>query len=777
MAYHSTSVEAYLKSVELVKEAIEENEIDWRFARRSTQESQPSPEIVYLFDTNVCEAYVRPNGSFHDGRIGFRGLFNKPEAELIDKMWPRLLFEGTLPGQRSPVLISPEHWDELGHRIKVLLSEQMDNMMESRLPEAFLKLSNFKGTYTELVAEAEALGLASALASISETVDFGQRVKVLFGNRQDGRRRLTSLANSEYWIGASDKVRYEDFAFWSAAINKHRDKHHQKQRALENDALTIAYVETMYRMMDTTSRAKIVFVTADKAIIYAIAENYGRLSEAGIKNFIRSPDNYMPLVNYRFVEDRLLHAEQLTSDKDTNNFIREVETALQVALDPDLAGDNTYKAGWQSARAQWSKAARLLSYAGANYFTEEASPRVEQTRAVLALFQSPDALKTLAGQIYETLDNIQEDNARQNTFVALEGLVDEVRSTRSLNRSEWRRAPIRLLDVNPLVSLTSKSTLRVEPFSSMDKFLDWIAEGSGDQGELIQNLIVDINQRWKAGESRHEALLLAACIYFSARKWASARLCAQIAQAGITRGVRDYRLWEREARFAEALSLRMTLISGREFRSAKLLLNQNLSLPNRDLAKERDRLEKGALLLTASVMQAIEYATPFESLGDKQSMLEVIERSKIADEFDDGFEDTVAATRNIEDGFLSDRSFDEASHLIVRGKSNILGALVARHFLPEVSHLVATRENVAEALNNSDAAHEEFGFKKRALPSIYAAAARIIIEPRKEGLSEFEALLAQYGSEGKDEVYWTGPDRIEVDFLRRSVTKLVELGV
>lgn len=780
MPENTPDARAYLKSVELVREAIEENAADWRFARRSQQQGRSTPEIVYLFDTNVCEAYVSPGGAFHYGRIGFRGLFNDTEADLIDRMWPRLLFEGTLPGQIGSIMVSPEHWDELANRIKTLLSKQIGTLADGRLPDAIQKLSKFSGDYTELVAQAEALGLASALASISETIDLRHRVRVLFGDRPDGKRRLTSLTRSEHWAAAEDKVRYEDFAFWRAAIVKRLEKNRRKDRTIENDALTIAYIETMYRAMDTTRRTKFVFVTADRAIIEAIADNMARLTEAGIKNFIRSPDNYMPLVNYRFLEDRLMHADEQGPDWDTANFIREVEMALQAALEPNSDSENgridKTKEGWRSVKDRWSKAARLLSYAGATYFAADDEHASTKTRHVLELFQSPDVLKTLASQIYETLDHIQEDNARQNMIVTLERLVKEMRSIGSVNRRDWRRAPIRLLDVNPLAGLASDTSTRIEQFRSMDAFLDRIAEGEADHGRLIQGLIGDINRGWETGESRHEALLLAACIYFSARKWTSARLCAQIARTGISRAVRNYRIWEREARFAEALSLRMTLLSGREFRTAKELLNANLALPNHDLAKERDRLEKGALLLTASVMQAIEFATPFESLGRKQTMIEVIERSKVADEFDDGYDDTVAATRNIEDSFLSAQSFEEASHLIVRGKSNILGALVAKHFLSEVSNSIATLYELEFALEASDAAHDEFGFSERALPSIYSAAARIILSPTRERLTAFEALIIRYQDNGKDAVYWTAPDQIEVEFLRRSVTRLVEFG-
>ena len=780
MAMSFSDSGAYLKSISLLKDAVEENDNDLAFLKRMSGKGDETPEIVYLFDTNICEAFFNRQ-PLNAGSTGFRGLFNPDQADLIDNMWPRLLFEGTLPGQQTSILVSPEHWNEIFDRIDYLTKQTIKDISMPEIAGQVRELAEFAKDPEALVKKAGEMNLSVSLNQLANAVDFGERVVTLFGNRPDGVRRLNALDNWGPWGRVRDKVRYEDYRFWRREIKRYRSRNKQSDN-IDNDALTIASIEALYRLAGPTKKSRFIFVTSDRAIISAIVNNFGRLRESGLPNFIRSPNNYMPLVNFRFVHERLYaqHAKDGdgTRSEASEDFIREVETALDVALYRRPGGSKAARShndGWKKAKNHWSQAAKLLSYAGARYFAEDVEgPEIARIRKLLKFFETPAALETLTSQLRDTLDHIKEDHARQNTTATLEGLGAEIREGGGINVSEARRAPIRIIDVDPLKRIFDQTDPELARIKSIDQLLDRLAIAGEAQKSFVDKVASSIDKGWRSAKTRTETLLLAACINFSAGRWVSARLCAGLASAGSQNHV-----LLREARFAEALSLRMTLMSRREFTDAWNLLNANLADGQRDLATERDRMERGALLLTAAVNQAIECATPFERVSEREDPLDIIARDKIPSEFVRGLKDTQNATATIESDFLTATDLETASELYLRGKSNIIGALVASYFLNDLLPVdpdPPIETKIANALHDVETARKDFGRPERALPAVYAATARVIINPTKDNLQALGDIVSKYGDDpGNERKYWTMPDRIEVDFLYKNAKNLVEL--
>lgn len=783
MAAKSSDSGAYLKSISLLKDAVDENENDLAFLKRGIGKNSGHAEIIYLFDTNICEAFFNRE-PINAGSTGFRGLFNPQQADLIDNMWPRLLFEGTLPGQKTSVLVSSEHWNEVIDRIEHLTRRAIRDIKIPGIADKILDLAKFEKDPEKLLKRAEELNLSASLNDLANAVDFSDRVTTLFGDRPGGVRRLNALDNWGPWGQVRDRVRYEDYRFWRREIRRYRSTRQQSDN-IDNDALTIASIEALYRISDTGKRYRFIFVTSDRAIISAIGNNFGRLRENGLPNFIRSPNNYMPLVNYRFVHEQLYPREKGDDgahSEASEEFMREVETALDVALykRPVRNGAAHLRdAGWKKAKNHWSQAAKLLSYAGARYFAEDVEdPNIALIRKFLKFFETDAALQTLTGQLRDTLDHIKEDHARQNTTAQLEGLAAEIRDGGGINVREARRAPIRILDIDLMKRIFDQTDPELARLKSIDHLLDRLSTVEQSQKPFVDKISLSIDRGWRSPRTKAETLLLAACINFSAGRWASARLCANLAKQALSDSPPNQILL-RETRFAEALSFRMTLMSRREFTDAWNLLNANLADGQRDLAAERDRMERGALLLTAAVNQAIECATPFERVSEREDPLDIIAQDKIASEFERGLKDTRSATATIESDFLTATDLEIAGELYLRGKSNIVGALVARYFLGSLLSIEPIPEPEAEiekALRDLESARKGFSHPERALPAVYAGTARVIINPTNENLDALGVLVKKYrGNSDPRHQYWTMPDRIEVDFLYKSATNLVEL--
>ena len=777
----------YLRSASELKRSIAINTADYRFSQRK------DARVVYIFDTNICETYLTPGRQLLPPDASYRGLFKGSASNIMERLASRFLFEGQLPGQHGDsVYLSPPHWNETLRRITSIersLSSYAQQFSIDHVEERLQSLKAYRDRPRELLTAAEDQGFAEILKSLASASSLDKRLQTLWGSRQEERPRVRSLEYSDVWNEAVDHVNRQDYRFWQLKLNEARaerkEKHKSKKRNsktkshmnVDNDAMTLAAIQALYREHEKATgpnpKLRFIFVTGDMTLLRVVEKNHERLDLEGIHHFVRSPSTYMPFINYEYLHEQLFDGHG--DFEETEDLVRDIGGAVRavLALQKEENPLSTFSQSVIDFREnidRWSHLANLIAIVGASYFKEDFDDDEHDAREIADLFQNEWVISAAVDRLNGRISDIRADHTQQIAMVAIERLSKRIPDNPDDKVARLRRSPLRLLDTSILAPLRLTGDPDFQGISDLEEFLDSLANTSKSDNQITiaQTAIVKLKDAWKDKSLLTQTYLLAASIYFSVGAWESARVCADIC----IRQLREKDQFKgqdlREAQYCKALALRMNLRSERDYEDARSLLTENMADGERNnLAFERDKIERSALILTAAIVQSIEQRKPRDEEDDDIDA-EFLEDEEIAAEFKRGITQTREAIQTIEDNFMVESNLKIASLIALQGATNLVGAAIFNYFLniASVRTMPIDITNEAKALRqllrNTDSA-------PTFTAQLYLKCADLISSPSRSGFAELESFMEKIRSSYVD-LTWT--DSEEQEFLMEEMGRL-----
>ena len=758
----------YLQAANTLRNALRQNTRDSRFA------NEQNGTIVYLIDTNIVEAFLRSDQMvlIKERDSDLSTLFTEDAAKIVEQLTAYFLFEGDLPGQmKASVYQSPAHWNETLHRVDVLAQNAIGEVTvaNAELSDAvYRELLPLAGNPTELITRAETLGVAKSLQKLADTVSLTGRIKRLWQDDERKVRRLQSLQQSPYWTAAIDSIRREDFAFWSNKLRQKRGGD-DKTPSIENDAMTLAVMQALYRehpeSIGPQATLRFHLITADAVLATVIEECGERLVQEGVSPFVRPPTVFIPLLNFGHMN------RELRKDDDTKSVFQEIDSAVRALLPFDRGQAMTSRR--QSVDIaenvkRWSEVARRVAIVGARYFEEDFGEHDRNWRAVARLFENPEVISTAGRLLRETIIEIKSEHTQQATGAAIAELATKVRAGRKRHEptaaADSRLFP-KFLDVEILRPLRGLPGFEPQSLTRLELFIAALkADADANTKGAIEQVVARLRSTWRDPSLSGPSYLLASSIYFSTGAWESARVCADLCRRSLGSKNKNTSIWEREARYVEALALRMTMRSRTEVELATkhLLKNMAAATAKTRLAYLRDRVEHSALMMTASVVQWIENSTPMEDFGEDGARIDLMDAGDLRSEFDEAVGQTSEALEELRHNFDDSSPLAIASRIRVQGGANLLGASLFAHFF-----FMESKEGVDKAREQFEKLLQETNSTASPGMEVYLRCARLIASPSSEGVRKFRDYVA-LGVRKLSE-----PDKIEQGYLSDRVNSLV----
>ena len=708
----SSSFTSYVNASRYLRGAIEQNRSDTEFAGRGG-------EIIYLFDTNIVESFLRANYAIVGSPFRAGELFKPKAAEVSGRLTLKYLFSGELPGQKGPAYLSTPHWNEVLGRADRVAAEaraefrKLDPAAINSLARAYPVLHSIRGSPTELLVAAESLKVGEAFLALAKNASTNIRLQDTFIGRGPGQRLMPYVMDvercEEFWTFAKDAVRRSDFRYWQALLNQARRKitagrKHTRDNILSNniehDAITIAAIQAMYRENPTSGGShpslRFILVSADRSLELAMMHGEGQLAAEGIPNFLRHPRVYMPLLNFSSMN------KELISSNPDHEAVRKVFFAVERTIKALLPFDyssrtaSRVQSDWdlQPNIERWSLAAEQLMLVNSRYVLNDLVDVDAVIEQVANILQKPDVLAAAADTMLVTLRSIRTEHTEQLAGLALDRLVSAHRRIRARQGIVGQRAPLKPLDVDllqvlrPILSTGVRSDL-----ATLDDLLNRIITDEGRADGLLSQVISQLSAALRSQSGPPDlrtvsqtgnsfaaaARLFASAIYFSLGAWDSARLCAELCSESLHLKER-FGPWAREANYFRALALRMTLRSADELSAAAELLSENIRRADRtSLAYSRDLVEHATLFMTATVLQAIENVTPNQNFSSDGEWTHLLDAPRIPLRFDEAIRDLERACQFVE-GFEGSQTY-AASRVRIQANINLLGGAIFGHLL------------------------------------------------------------------------------------------------
>lgn len=756
-----------------------------------------SNRIVYIFDTNIVESYLNTTQDNTEGTISFGHLFSDQTAVKVGhRLTIEFLLSGGLPGQRNAeAYLSAPHWNETLSRADRLANDIRRHASSSNVHQ--LKQLELISDPKDLISHAERIVPKEILKALGRAESVCRRLNLAFS---DGHPKLRPLETTVYWTPAENQVRQKDFRRWQASLTKLRNASkaaktrkgpgtagsdgrsvHDERLKIESDAATLAGLEALYRENPeacTDGRNLLfLFVTADQAILSAVAQHERKLKLEGIPLFVRHPRVYSPILNFSNMA-RAISGEALGPDS-VRGVFKAVERAIEQLFEfeydeRDFGGIGP--ARWiQRNLGRWEEAARQMVTVNAQYFAEDS----EALQAVAERLSRPAALETASEMLRTTIGKIRLAHARLLSNEALDRLSADLGKLAAGNVTRRvRRAPVKIVGVNLLGDRLAEFVRESRPRESahnLDQMLDDLVEknATSEIAATIEGIREKLQDDWETPNGQ----LLASCIYLAIGAWQSARDCAERCKQ-LVRGPGNRSVTWREANYCKALALRFALRSQADFNDASNCLTTNISNwtfskdANARLACLRDVIEHAALLGSASILQAIEDSAPFTNYGPDELPLEIVADRDIINNFDLSVAKMEEAVETLDLDYSgeSDNQF-LIEQLKVQLFINLAGAHVFRKLLgKKVSTEPFISSKLQEIVLRLD---EVLGVGDRAVPPIaevYRAIGRQLVQPDQldrigliASIDEINAQLP-YG------------DKVELNFLKEYLSSSTREG-
>lgn len=766
------------------------NRDDTRFA-----DASPDREIVYIFDTSVLEAYWRRSPQSANGQYGTDPLLTPDAASYSGWLSLKFLIEHRLPGLKGTAFISPAHWNEALERVDKYETEIRNQLKISNvsdlvaLDRTFKELLSLADRPAQLIQEAEQRNVGDIFRRIIEAVSSAERIRRIFvegRGREPGVRDLTAC--EYYWQLSGRTARHQDFRRWHASIAAHREEQEetrkQRDRASsrnnENDALTLASIEAMYRGNPESSgrrpSLKFVFVTPDAVLHRAFRDLWPSLDVAGIPWFIRHPHVYAPLLNHASMSAQELNGYQLESLK---RVFYDVESALEPLFSSKMLSDARHKEVLNQSLSQnidiWSKTVETLCLSNSHYILSDAGGEYASAASLARVLSSPEVREAAAASVTGDLDRIRDDHMQVLSVAALDSL-DRVMSNGHGRSIPLRphRAPVKLIGADIPGALGFRPRSERDQENWLDDLLKRFR--THDSARDIKDIIERMRVTSTEPERQAASHLLASCIFFAVDAWDFARMCAELCQDRLEASLQDgdetkeekatRHLWLREARYCEALAIRMHLRSADDVLRGKTILIENIAKYPRSLPAVRDRVERATLILTAAIVQTID--DDVESTPDATPFVDLIARSELPREFDEALQDLHDALDDL-DNFDTDGSDRIIIRIRYQAGINRLGAILFQRLLGQ--HLSRKRPDprkLRPALAMVKAMLESGEMEPTATLKIYLAVGAAIEAPDERLTKDALALLASPEIHGAE---MSRADRREIDFFTRVLRK------
>jgi hypothetical protein len=755
----SGSFNNYMSASRRLRGAITQSRSDADFVSKGGQ-------IVYLFDTNIVESYLRANHAIVGAPFRAGEIFTPQAAEVSGRLTLKYLFSGELPGQRGPAFLSTPHWNEaLGRADRVATSareglKQVDRDSIAKLAQAYPVLHALKDSPFELLKTAESMGVASAFLALAKTASADLRLQDAFAGRGQDRRDAPYVMDinhcEAFWPAAINAVRRDDFRSWQAKLNAERKRlstssSHTRDAQLtnniEHDAMTLAAIQALYRENPEAGgdfpSVRFVLVSADRAMEATLQTGASELEKEGIPNFLRHPRVYMPLLNFSSMNKSILaNAPEYAAVRDVFD---EVERAIKALFpfDYDDRSAQRWSSHWDVGFNidRWSSAADPMILVNSRYVLNDIDDVDAAISQVTQMLQQSDVLAAAAEGMSSTLRAIRGTHTEQVAGLALDWLATTHRQRAGKGQGEAPRAPLKPLDVDLLKSIRSILPAGRSALATLDDLLERVRSADGKSGSLLQELVERLTASLKNPGEKAAGRLLASAIYFALESWDSAKLCAELCSKSLHRNDR-WGPWAREANYFIALAQRMTLRSADEVNSAKGLLSENIKQGEvTSLAYSRDLIELATLMMTAAVVQAIENATPNQALGPDGELLHLIEASRIPRDFDTAVRDLRRGVERVE-GFEASQEY-AASRVRMQANINLLGGAIFGFLLKDrLTEDPVSRDQIAGAVKT---VHQDLAdFKVKPVPftaELYLAIGDYLASPSRVTAEEADRAL------------------------------------
>jgi hypothetical protein len=688
-----------------------------RLNRQDTLFADTGREIVYVLDTNAAVHYLQNVRYSTGGEFSFGGLIRDPKAALVnDRLTIEYLLSGGLPGQRDlTVYMCPAHWNEtLDYAASVV--RDIGRLRDKAPPEQIEQLRAPMDPQ-ERIHLAERLLPDWIINALKAAPAVRRRLREALMEEPVKLRPLDR--HEDYWTKVMDRVRTEDLRAWRAAVFKARTDQHQPRRTrdnsrnFENDILSLTILQALYRENPEACGEgrdlMFLFVTADRGILKAVEARRDALEAEGIPMFARHPRVFSPLLNFSNMSRTWLRENmKFEVDSKLKSVFQEVEKTLDrfIELDPSHAGSERRGQLWDTANRElgksmrrWSNAARQLAASQAHFFARDS----EEIKEAAELLSSPDALLATSELLGETIRAIRDRYVQYQAPEALRQLAN-IGQRQAAGRLIGRRAPLGLFGVDllePLRQVIPPEVARNANRGSargLYSLLDYIATHSIDQA-LLTRIGQKLLDHWQQSSSQ----LLASCMYLAVGAWDSARDCARRGREG----AKVPSLLRREANYCFALASRFVLRTAEDLKEADQALQENRDDYGHDrssggpIASLRDKIERAALLSTASILQAIDDVTPFvEEFGQGARILE---GPGIVQYFDRAARLENEAWDTLEHDYSGPPDSSDSGVIFQRLRlqlfTNIVGTHVFRHSLRErVSEQPYCQDDLARAL-------------------------------------------------------------------------------
>lgn len=735
----------YLNAITSLRDSVERNRKDANFAAGKDN------EIVYIIDANVF--------IFHADILdknpltrNFSYIVDNPAGNSISEALERLtadfLFSGRLPGQKSrQSFITLPHFEEVlrkSEKIARRFERGFDRWTTISLQEDAESVRKSMSTILGLEAEAqEKLELLAEvvpkawIANLNASGHFTDAIEKAFLAEPGG---LAPLDRRD-WGQEAARVRTNGVAAWRKVLPKPSAT--RFEAALQDDAETLETIVNLYRASRPAPgeqrKTLYVLITADSSLAAAVERRAAELSREDIPNFIRSPQDYLPILNLTSMTEAMDSAKlDAKTRREFKNVFDELSTALDLAV--AAAADWTYGPGTFTSvqlKRAWVEFSKYITVLSLRHYHEG----VDLVFKELAKFVGSSAgTKSATKSAERSVIDVRDRH--------LDIVVESALAALSSPGEPSAPAPPRRANILIGSEAFGGALLGSEP--DIAHLLDRAVERGALPPDTMKAL--------RENPSRPEAQLLAACLFVAAERWETATQFASRAHnlLLITRRTADFN----EACYLLALCLRFSMRTAYDFDHAHRLLEGNIRRRTEQrrrsvdfLRSIRDEMELGSLLLTAAVTQEIARNIPSAMSGER-SKITLFPRHVANTQMRAGVDRIRRARENLFDnqGVYPSGSRDEqlAESLAWISLANLVGAFIFERLVPGLqSGTPIIGEEITRYVFELENAIVEGKIKNRRVAptrEIYLATAKAMTQgdapSRAQALSRLDASLS-----------------------------------
>jgi hypothetical protein len=582
-----------------------ESTIDYRHAVNSLRGSlrrshwdasvakRPAAKIHYIFDTNVFlfHANLQDTSTQMEDLASLLGLkVDDMFLRAMERLNSDRMFTPGLMGQGDdPVYISSPHFEEVianTYKIEKTLTDGLPPAtygVRNRIREL---LSRSDLPRYERLSELQRLIPTAWLESLRTRFHFNN---VLESSFLGEKPRVMPLHHTP-WGWEAGRPAKVDVDFWQKAFGAEVAGRDRNQA---NDALTLATIVDLYRN-DRLSRYDnrrnlYLFVTSSPSISSAVTRELSSLKSEGIPYFVRSPRDFLPLVNLENFGG-LPEMHRIKNQTEIAKFTEKLRAALDWnEFGPDerlLQKPGTAPRGVSDLQNAWRDLSGLSALLNATYFER----------------YDDELFRGLSDFVHESYDD---------GLSSLTSKISQVRTVHVSTVLDSALAAVRYSVANQPSVSARRVQLKMIGRNIFKHLIDDTREVIDFIDSVIQKGTLDkeVEQRIGHDPGDPAAAILVACLFLAAEQWPAA---ADFASQAVARlDSRPPSVLACEANYLRALCLRFSSVSDGDFVKAARHLEQNIAYyrtsahPENQWRRLRDQIERSSLFIGASVMQAI----------------------------------------------------------------------------------------------------------------------------------------------------------------------------